>query len=273
MKGRFFDTAERGLNAESGHATVWSNFGFWRDAHSYPEAAEALARRLADAMHLGPSDRVLDLGFGMGEQLRLWHAAYGVRMLTGVNPSPSQNAVAQQQPCMADFRLIEGWAEAVLPLPGAGAFDKVLALDCAYHFAPRAGVFRAVAQSLARGGCLGLTDLYLPRPPGPATATALRGMCALSRIPHANLLDREGYRRQLAEAGLTLQRFEDITADVFVPFARWWRHYGRRQRLPPRDRLKFATTAAFIARAAARGVLGYALVIATPQASPEPSAG
>jgi len=267
----FFDTAERGLNAESDHATAWSNLGYWRNAPRYPDAAKALARLLADAVALAPEDRVLDLGFGMGEQLRLWHAQYSVRSLIGVNPSASQNAVARSQPGVDGFQLLQTRVEDALPLPDAPPFDKVLALDCAYHFAPRAPTLQAIAASLAPGGCLGLTDLYLPRPPGLAAAARLRGMCALSRIPYPNLMGQEAYRRQLAEAGLELQRFEDITADVFAPFARWWRTYAQQHRLPLRDRLKFAATARFLAEAAARETLGYALVVAKRKvASPSP---
>lgn len=262
MSRERFDTAEKALNAVSGHETVWSNFGYWPHARHYPEAAEALARRLADVADLKASDRVLDLGFGMGEQLRLWHRAYGVRQLTGVNPSTSQNAVARAHPEVAAFALLDARAEDALPLPEARAFDKVIALDCAYHFASRAEVLRKAAIQLASGGRLALTDLYLPRPPGLAERVALRGLCRLSHIPYANLHQRDAYRAELQAAGLVLERFDDITDAVLAGFARWWQATGRHQRMPVRDRRKFATTAAVIAQAAARHSLGYALIVA-----------
>lgn len=264
MSREVFDTAERALNAESGHTTVWSNLGYWRDQSQYPKAAEALARLLADAVDLGAQDAVLDLGFGMGEQLRLWRQAYDVQTLHGVNPSASQNAVARQCVADADYQLSEGLAETVLPLPGAPAFSKVLMLDCAYHFMSRATVLGRLRGHLTPDARVGLTDLYLPRAPSAAEAMALRGMCALSRIPYGNLLSREAYCQQLVQAGLRVQRFTDITAEVFAPFAAWWRRYGARHGFPLRDRLKFATTARFIAAAARRATLGYALVVARP---------
>src|SRR5687767_11162216 len=46
---------------------LWLNLGYWKEARTYPEAAAALARKLADAAQLGPGDRVLDAGFGFGE--------------------------------------------------------------------------------------------------------------------------------------------------------------------------------------------------------------
>ncbi|MHA7833703.1 MAG: class I SAM-dependent methyltransferase, partial [Algiphilus sp.] len=257
-----FDTAEKALNAVSGHDTVWSNFGYWPHARHYPGAAEALARRLADAVGLSATDRVLDLGFGMGEQLCLWHRAYGVRQLTGINPSASQNAVARAHPSTSGFALLHARAEDALPMRGDKTFDKAIALDCAYHFAPRAGVLRRLATQLVPGGQLALSDLYLPRPPDLAERVALRGLCRLSHIPYANLHQRDAYRAELEAAGLVLQRFEDMTDAVLAGFARWWRATGRHLRMPARDRRKFATTAAAIARATARQSLGYALIVA-----------
>ncbi|WP_420427405.1 SAM-dependent methyltransferase [Algiphilus sp.] len=262
MSRERFDTAEKALNAVSGHDTVWSNFGYWPHARHYPEAAEALARQLADAAGLQAADRVLDLGCGMGEQLRLWHRAYGVRQLTGVNPSASQNAVARAHPEAEAYTVLDARAEDALPLPAPAVFDKVIALDCAYHFASRAEVLRKVAKQLAPGGRFALTDLYLPRPPGLAERVALRGLCRLSHIPYANLHQRDAYRAELEVEGLVLERFDDITDAVLAGFARWWRATGRHQRMPARDRRKFATTAAVIARTAARHCLGYALIVA-----------
>ena len=265
MRGEFFDTAELALNAESGHATAWGNFGYWRSAHSYPQAAEALARLLADAVTLSGRNRVLDLGFGMGEQLRLWQQVYGVRELLGFNPSGSQNALARGRIPGSGYQLRQASAESLLGTPAPGRVDAILALDCAYHFRRRKQLFRHLAGCLRPRGVMGWTDLFLPGPASLGRRLALEALCRGSRIPRDNLLSEAGYRQMLGDAGLRVQMFSDLTADVFGPFARWWQERGRHLSMPARDRLKFSLTATVLGQLSRRGdLLGYALITARP---------
>jgi microcystin synthetase protein McyJ len=51
---------------------LWLNLGYWKVARKYPDAARAMASTLADAAKLGPTDELLDLGFGFAEQDLFW---------------------------------------------------------------------------------------------------------------------------------------------------------------------------------------------------------
>ena len=79
----FVASLTRRLNGGDGSA--WLNLGYWgkeRTSTSYPAAAEALAKTVADAAHLREySDPiVIDVGCGLGESLTLWANEYGADM-------------------------------------------------------------------------------------------------------------------------------------------------------------------------------------------------
>ena len=263
MSYEFFDTAEHALNGESDFKTAWSNFGYWQQQTCYTQACEALARLLADGVGLSADDRVLDLGFGMGEQLGLWQRAYGVSNIIGLNPSASQLAWACEHYAEEGVQLHGVGAEQLRQYCQAASMDKVLALDCAYHFKQRATLMAQIRDVLKPQGLLGLTDLYLPeKGVSRRSSIALRGLCSASRIPFENLHTLDAYRAMLADAGLQLIQHQDISAQVFQPFASWWQAYA--PRIPPRKRLKFTLAAATLRQVASHDLLRYGLFIAKP---------
>ena len=203
-----------------GTATAWSNLGDWQDADTYPEAARHLALRLGRAAGLGPGHRVLDVGVGHGEQVRLWLGHFGVASVEGVDRNPE--AVRRSRAALAqaglDARVQVGDG---VDLPVAGcSVDRVLALDAAYHLDPRAAFLQAAHRTLRPDGLLALTDLVLRSPedtPGPV----LRRLAPLLGIPPTNLVTEDEYTRSLLEAGFTESVFEDLSAEVLGGFSRW----------------------------------------------------
>ncbi len=263
MAREFFDTAELLLNHAAGQDTAWSNFGDWSQARDYPQACEALARRLADAAQLQGCDVVLDLGFGMGQQLALWRQAYAVQTLIGLNPSLSQCEEAERRGFARGYSLhtaeAEDWARCV----GSARFDKILALDCAYHFRQREHLLAALAARLKPSGLIAWTDLHLA--PGRANRVLhwqRRAVCAACRIPAENLMDLPSYQGALKAAGLELLQQQDLTADVLHGFARWWPEFARQRKLPWRRRLKYDLTAAALTLLEGRDGLRYSLFLA-----------
>src|SRR5438445_6611520 len=61
-----------GDNFQDEEKPLWLNFGYWKEARNYLDAAPALARLLADWADLRETDEVLDVGFGFAEQDILW---------------------------------------------------------------------------------------------------------------------------------------------------------------------------------------------------------
>lgn len=206
---------------------LWLNLGYWRDARTLDDACEALAALVAETGGMGPGDRVLDVGYGLGEQDLLWAARYRPDSIVGLNITPGQVRVARARVAEAglagriDLRL--GSATA-MPLE-AGSFDLVVALECAFHFVTREAFFREAMRVLAPGGRLVTADI-IPAPPKhgtrPSRSQRLSWGLVASKfpIPEANAYGRDGYRQRLAGAGFTAIRVESIREQVYGPLHR-----------------------------------------------------
>lgn len=280
-RGEFHDLADAAsLNHESdgGAPTHWGNLGHWpRPGMRYAQACADLADRTVAGLSLRPDTTLIDVGFGCGDQVLRWIGTYGVREVHGLNLSYSQTALARESLVAAGHaataeRLEQGSATDLYAWwtrrAGAGVkAGAVVALDCAYHFAPARRVFLRQAASVLRGGGqLAMSDVVLARPDLSLRQRAvLAGMARLSRIPADNLLTAQAYRLQVARAGFEIERFEDLTAGVFTPFGEWLERY--RAALHPAIRrgigwTKYRATAAFLRWAEAERVLRYVVCTA-----------
>lgn len=244
-----------------GEDTAWANLGDWQQADTYPEAARHLALRLGRAAELGPGHRVLDVGVGDGEQIRLWLEHFGVASVEGVDRNPQ--AVRRCQVALAragldaQVRVGDG-----ADVPAAGPpRDRVLALDAAYHLDPRAAFFQAAYRTLRSGGRLALTDLIL-RSPHETPPSLLRHLVPFLGIPPANLVTEADYTRSLLEAGFTEPVFEDLSEEVLGGFSRWARNAwaGLALRRPLGGWPAVALTGWMAGLAHGRGWISYVLV-------------
>ncbi len=267
----FHDLAEVALNEED---ASWGNLGYWADHRDYSGACRALAMLLGDALRLDKNSVAMDLGFGCGDQLLLWREHYGIAGLSGVNFSQSQTEMAHEKLCAAGFpedteKLLAGDATDSAHWNRICSKTKpncVVALDCAYHFSNRKKLFALAAENLQAGGRIGLTDLFLSDNQQSFTDRwILEAMLKLSRIPALNMVTRTQYADQLQRAGFERVEVRDISEDVTIGFARWWREYRRSpagQKLPLRSRLKYAVTARFLTWAYRKNILRYCIVTA-----------
>jgi microcystin synthetase protein McyJ len=201
---------------EDPNKPLWLNLGYWKNAHTYPEAASAMARLLGGAAALGPNDRQLDVGFGFAEQDFLWLEEFGVGHISGVNITPMQVERATQR--AAQRKLSERLSLRVgsateLPFE-AGSFTKVTALECAHHFLTRERFFAEALRVLEPGGRLALCD-GVPAPeharPNLMTKMVLRHWAS----PIENFYDRNEYARKLERLGFVNVRVQSIGDDVF----------------------------------------------------------
>ncbi len=204
------------LNAGFAGST-WGNLGLWTDAvQSYPAACEALAVRLGERAALQPGCSVLDVGFGYGDQLLVWKQRFGVGHITGLEVDAKGVAEARRKLAVCkDVALSVGDAS---QLPPAPRFDRVLALDCAYHFAPRSGFFAQAFLALQPGGRLALTDLLLADSASAAQHARLARVCG---IPPENLLTQHAYAQALEALGFCNVRFDTLDDAVLQGFTRF----------------------------------------------------
>jgi len=224
---------------------LYLNLGYWTGAGDLDAASEALATLVADTARVGPNDSVLDVGFGFADQDILWARTHRPARITGLNITASQVAVARRRVAglgldeRIDLR--EGSATA-MPLPDESV-DKVLALECAFHFHSRADFFREAWRVLRPGGHLVTADII---PMATRSGRWARFKQRLSwrlvarkfAIPPENAYPRPTYHAYLTMAGFEQVRVRPIRDQVYAPLHQWLREHPEAvRRLHPMARL------------------------------------
>src|SRR5262249_44176985 len=148
-----------------------------------------------------------------------------------LTPEHIESALARRRGPEPEFVV----GDAVDPPFPPGSFDRVLALECAFHFPDRQQFFAAAHRVLRPGGVLGLADVVvrpwfagtqrvLARITPAQTRHALHELAAdILKMPTANLVDLRTYCAQLRASGLRVRGVEDISHRVFPYFMRYWR--------------------------------------------------
>lgn len=191
------------------------HFGYWdgpQDRSTPEQATDRFTDLLAKRLRVGPGDRVLDIGCGVGRPALRIASATGASVL-GITISREQVAQASERAAaegMSDqvsFQYADGMA---MPFE-AGSFDAVLAFESIVHM-DRPTALREMARVLASGGRLVLTDTFpvddgADRPGGDSGAVASMGRF-------------EDYPALVADVGLRLEELTDVTAHISFTFPR-----------------------------------------------------
>ena len=207
--------------------TLFINLGYWDKSRTLDEASYEMADVLAEKADLQPDDTILDVGFGFGDQDIHWCKTRNLHDLHGVNISSVQVNAArervQREGLQDRIHLTEG--NAVATTFDANRFDKVMALECAFHFCTREQFFREAHRVLRPGGRLTLAD-FIARENQPITFKR-RVASFLGRrswqIPAENLYPVARYRQELENLGFQNIRIENINAHVFAQFVAYQR--------------------------------------------------
>jgi SAM-dependent methyltransferase len=236
--GGIYDLLSTGVATESG---LYLNLGYWSEAVDIDAASEALAMLVGEAAGMQPGDTVLDCGFGFGDQDLLWARALGPARIIGLNITASQVALARERVAAAGLGervdLRHGSATA-MPIESA-SIDKVVALECAFHFRTRERFFKEAWRVLRPGGRLVTADI-IPMPHARDLRTRVKqrfswGLVASKfAIPARNAYPLPGYRSRLAGCGFGNVRLESIRDRVYAPLHDYLRgHPERLERLHP----------------------------------------
>ncbi|MEQ9335531.1 methyltransferase domain-containing protein [Thalassobaculum sp.] len=201
---------------------LYLNLGYWKDADTIDEACEGMARLLAESAGFRPEDTVLDVGFGFGDQDMFWAESFGVKRIVGLNITPSQVATARRRVAERGLteriELLEASATD-MPLEPASV-DKVVGLECAFHFDTRERFFHEAFRVLRPGGRLVLADVVpnAPLPPGLGRRIQRMNWNTFSKkysVPAANADSHDSYRGKLEGAGFRDVRIESIRHHVY----------------------------------------------------------
>jgi cyclopropane fatty-acyl-phospholipid synthase-like methyltransferase len=187
------------------------HWGYWDEAsaaNDFASASDRLARMMIERAPIGPGERFVDLGCGVGHAGLQLARAKGC-FVDGVTISGYQQrtaaASAEAQGMAARARFFQASA---LELPFAdAAYDGGWFFESIFHMG-HAAALREASRVLKPGATLLLTDL----PTLPHTVEKFHAFA--DEYIHSSFVAADDYPRLMAEAGFELVRIEDITANV-----------------------------------------------------------
>jgi SAM-dependent methyltransferase len=203
---------------------LYLNLGFWRDARTLDDACEALVDLVGVRAQLDQAVRLVDCGFGFGDQDLYWARQHPSLQIVGLNVTGSQVRTARDRVASAgltdriDLRI---GSATEMPLDDESA-DAVIALESAFHFRTRERFLREAQRVLKPGGRLVTADIIpMPNKDGSRiTAPASLGWrLTASRfsIPDENVYPRADYKALLNRLGFGDVVVESIRDDVYPP--------------------------------------------------------
>lgn len=204
----------------------FANYGYWpREGMTIDEASTALVDLLAGELKLTADDTMLECGCGYGAAAIQLASNYPVKHIIGRDVTEVRIATGQElvkkygQTGRVDLAVGDATN---LQFPDQ-SFNRVLAIECAFHFNTREKFFHEAFRVLKPGGALVMTDIVIAAHidmPSQTIDDLRRHMSAkIKMIPDGNLYNEITFRAKLQEAGFTDIRIYSIADKNIRQFA------------------------------------------------------
>ena len=193
--------------------STYLNMGYWKDTNNIIKASEALINLVVEKAEIKNGHKVLDLGFGYGDQDIYIANKFVDTKIYGLNILPKQVNEAIKKVELAGLanRIILDEGDAVnLPFEN-DTFDVVIAIEAAFHFNTRQRFFRESYRVLKAGGVICLADC-LPSKFAQMDNQFLSASLNMG-IPIENQYGIEKYTELLGLSG-----FSDVSVDDLSEF-------------------------------------------------------
>ncbi|TGK07505.1 SAM-dependent methyltransferase [Leptospira semungkisensis] len=200
----------------------WANLGYWKEEVRYGKACEHLANHLGTLGELGPGSRILDLGFGCGDQFQVWEKEFGVSIqnIYGINVSKSQYEYTRSRYKNSESspNLILGSVKALSKFP-ENYFDSVLGLDSLYFIPNRKSWSEEVYRILKPGGVFASAEILLADRKNTFFEILKRSLIIRLASISGDLSNAEGILSLYSSKGFRLETIERIDPFVFSGFS------------------------------------------------------
>ncbi len=202
----------------------WANLGYWEHTKEYGTACANLAEHLGALAGLDGDSKLLDLGFGCGDQFKIWENTFGVNVsnIYGINISKIQIEFAKRryEGRGSSPNLILGSAEGLSEFEDR-TFDAVLALDSLYFMPNRNRLVGEIYRILKPGGVFVSAEILLSDRKISYWETFKRNLISKMAKMSSDLKKVEGIVSEYSAIGFNFEVLERIDPFVFPGFSQF----------------------------------------------------